>query len=104
MIVRRWDDKDGELCETSVRRLFNREVFYIARHVFPSSTEFVGRMRAGTVFVLRGTCWLWSESGGSGTLTRGDIVDVGAGDYGFRASAQEEVEIVKVWDLRPRMN
>jgi hypothetical protein len=102
MRARRWNSSEGELSEAALRRRFGSEAFRVARNVYPPSTAFVGRTRACTMYVVRGSCWLCSVD--EGQFVTGDVVEIEAGSYEIKVPSTSDVEIVTVWDLRPHMN
>lgn len=101
MIASRWDLKDGELSEATLRRRFGGDAFRLRRNVYPAATAFVGKTRACTIYILRGSCSLRAPD--EGHFTAGDVVDVDAGFYEIGVPRTCEVEIVTVWDLRPHV-
>lgn len=102
MITSRWDDMNGELSEATIRRRYAGSAFRVSRSVYPFGTEFVGRTKACTMFVVRGAVRL--RSGEEGQFVAGDVIEIEAGTYELEVSSDADVEIVTVWSLRPFMN
>lgn len=102
MIKRRWDRNEGELSEAALRQRFGGNTFRVARNVYPRATAFIGRTRACTMYVVRGSCWLRSVD--EGQFSAGDVVEIEAGSYEIKVPETSDIEIVTVWDLRPHMN
>lgn len=103
MNKRRWDASDGELSEGVLRDRFRGDAFRVAHYSCPGGTNFVGRTRACTIYLMRGSCRLRADND-EGPFSQGDIVQVGGGSYELAVPGTSEVEIVTVWDLKPHMN
>jgi hypothetical protein len=101
MKPQQWDDeRDGPLTEESVRRRHQpANAFRVSRLSYPPGARFVGAARAGTTFVLDGSCRIagrdWSVE-----LCKGQYADLPEGKFDFETV--EGVTIVSVWLLPPQ--
>jgi hypothetical protein len=90
----------GALTEDAIRRLYQPPgAFRISRNKYPAGTRFHGTTRAGRLFVLTGSCELLLPE--RVELSAGQFFDFPAGNYGLAVLGQEDLDIVKVWQLPP---
>jgi mannose-6-phosphate isomerase-like protein (cupin superfamily) len=98
----RWDfERQGPLRLEAIRLLYPPAQDYrISPSRYPAGMSFSGAARAGRWYVLAGACAI--EVGSSSwELQAGDIADIPAGGYRFRALGSDGVELVRVWELPP---
>ncbi len=99
----RWDfERQGPLHLDAIRLLcLPAENFRISPYRYPAGTIFSGAARAGRWYILAGACAI--EVGSSSwELQAGDIAEIPAGEYRFRALGSDDVELIRVW-LLPSM-
>jgi quercetin dioxygenase-like cupin family protein len=100
--VDRWDfERHGPPGLEAIRlRHLPAEEYRVSPSHYPAGTTFSGAARAGRWYVLAGLCAI--EVGSSSwELRAGDIADIPAGEYHFRASDSDGAELVRVWELPP---
>ncbi len=96
---RRWSNAEVPISESAVRDLYRPPgKFRLAVHSYPRGTAFSGSQRAGTCYVLKGSCQ-YSFAHAMARLRRGDIADLPAGDY--QLDAMEDVVVLMAWELPP---
>ncbi len=93
----RWDSSQGPISETAVRALHQPAGrFRVSVARYPKGSKFEGRMRAGTCYVLEGSC-CYTFPDAVAKLSSGDIATLPAGDFLFEA--HEDVVLAQVWEL-----
>jgi hypothetical protein len=96
---RRWQGADAELGLPAIRLLHlpaNRHRVSLQRE--PRGATVVGTMRAGTCYVLAGSC-TFACDGTTVALARGDIADLPEGEYAYATTSDEDAVLVKAWVL-----
>jgi quercetin dioxygenase-like cupin family protein len=98
----RWDfERQGPLRLEAIRLLYlPAENYRVSPARYSASTSFSGAAHAGRWYVLAGACAVEVRSS-SWELQAGDIADIPAGEYHFRALGSDGVELVRVWELPP---
>jgi hypothetical protein len=96
--IRKWSAKDGDLSLTSLQKMYPKDYFYIARHVYPAGAFVQGVIRSSVMYLIRGKCSIkFSEEE---YYSEGDVVDIDGGTYEICVSKESDLEIAFVCDLR----
>ena len=100
MSIMRWNaaDRGTMSVETIKASLDHPERCRVTVNRYSPGTAFSGHTRAGTVYLLSGSC-RYSHANGVDTLTANDIFALPAGKYRLEVVGDSEVEEVKVWLL-----
>ncbi len=101
MRASRWNEPEfGALTEESARRRYPVALYQVHLRELEEPGMMTGTAPARTLIGLEGTFYL--ESDGERTLVRpGDVVEVGAGEFAFRA--EEPVRYLAVYRLPPEL-
>lgn len=95
-----WSPDWGRISEEAVRRLHrpNYRHRFSVHHKYPPGTAFSGRQRAGTCYVLDGSCE-FTFGDQRATIDAERFAKLPAGDFSFRVLGNSEVCLIKVWEL-----
>ena len=96
--VRKWDPRLGDLSFSTLRKIYPRESFYIAHHVYPPGASFHGIVRPSELYVIRGECLI--KFSAQQRYCEGDVASVAGGEYEMCAQGISDLEIAFVCDLR----
>lgn len=95
-----WNSAENGPLNVSVIKTLHEPAghFRVSPRRYPAGTSFVGAARAGRVYVLLGACYLAGDQWEC-CLAAGEFAELPAGDYRFRATGADGVELVRVWEL-----
>jgi quercetin dioxygenase-like cupin family protein len=98
--VSRWSEHSRQpLTEARVReRYVPASNYRISSFRYPAGTAFGASMRAGTCYVLAGTC-RFRFGADEVALRAGDVARLPEGTYALEAGPGEELHLIKVWEL-----
>jgi hypothetical protein len=95
--IHKWNPELGELSIDTLRKIYPRDSFYIAHHVYPPGTSFHAIVRPSLMCIIRGECVI--EFSTLERYSEGDVATVEGGRYELRVPQASELEIAFVCDL-----
>ena len=85
-----------------MRLLYEGSHWRVSECGYPPGAVFPGRTKRCTWYVLQGACVLTTDS--EHQLSVGDVVELDAGDYKVRVTGDDELRLIRVWELPQGMS